>query len=83
MTIKNQKQEYRVKAAGPVAGTRRKEGEIVSLTAAQAKYENVTLVKDEGARVEIVGSLDDPTVKATGLAGNAKTETAKRGRAKK
>ena len=83
MTIKNEKQEYRVKAAGPVAGVQRQEGEIVSLTAAQAKYENVTLVKDEGPRVEIVGSLDDPNIKSTGLAGKAKSETAKRGRAKK
>jgi len=55
----------------------------VSLTEAEAKYENVALKNDEGPKVELTGSLDDPTVKSTGLADQAKAETAKRSRTKK
>lgn len=79
----SKKQDYTVKADGWVAGKWRARGSTVSLTAAEAKYENVTLKKDEGPEVELTGSLDDPTVKSTGLADKAKAETTKRGRTKK
>lgn len=77
------KQDYSVNADGWVAGKWRARGSIVSLTTAEAKYENVTLKKDEGPKVELTGSLDDPTVKSTGLADKAKAETTKRSRSNK
>ncbi len=43
---KPQTQDYLVLANGTVAGVRRKKGETVKLTEAQAKYENVTLKSD-------------------------------------
>ena len=36
--------KYMVRASGRIAGTPRKEGDVVELTPAQAKYENVTEV---------------------------------------
>lgn len=77
------KQDYTVKADGWVAGKWRARGSTVSLTEAEAKYENVALKKDEAPKVELTGSLDDPTVKSSGLAAQAKAEEDKRGRAKK
>jgi hypothetical protein len=41
------KLEYTVKAAGWVAGQRCKEGDDISLTKDQARYENVTLKSDQ------------------------------------
>jgi len=76
-------QEYVTRAAGWVAGKYRAEGSTVTLTAAQAKYENVVLASEAGPDVQIVGSLDDPTVKASGLREKAEGEKAKRSRAKK
>lgn len=43
MTEKPQTQTYIVDTAGPVAGRKRKAGDELQLTAAQAKYERVTL----------------------------------------
>lgn len=77
------KQDYTAKADGWIAGKWRARGSTVSLTEAEAKYENVALTKEEGPKVELTGSLDDPTVKSTGLADQAKAETAKRSRPKK
>ena len=79
----NVKQDYTVKADGWVTGKWCAKGSIVSLTPAEAKYENVSLKKDETPKVELTGSLDDPTVKSTGLAEKAKAETAKRSRTRK
>lgn len=75
--------DYVTKADGWTAGKWRAKGDPLVLTEAQAKYENVTLASDAGPRVELTGSLDDPTVKSSGLALRAKTETEKRGRGKK
>lgn len=69
---------YTVRADGWVAGKWRARGSAVSLSAAEAKYENVTPKKDA-----LTGSADDPAVKSTGLAGQAKADPAKRGRASK
>lgn len=77
------KQDYTVKADGWVAGKWCAGGSTVSLTEAEAKYENVAQEKDEGPKVELTGSLDDPTVKSTGLADQAKAESAKRSRRSK
>lgn len=79
----SKKQDYTVKADGWVAGKWRARGSTLPLTEAEAKYENVALKKDEGPKVESTGSLDDPTVKSSGLADQAKAEEDKRGRAKK
>ncbi len=43
----SEKQDYIVNADGWVAGKRCSKGSIVSLTADEAKYENVTLKKGE------------------------------------
>lgn len=77
------KQEYIVKADGWVGGKYRSKGDPVSMTETEAKYENVAPAKDDGPRVELIGSLDDPTVKSTGLAEKAKSTRAKRSRTKK
>lgn len=83
----SKEQSYTVKADGWVAGQWRAGGSTVFLTVAQAKYENVTPDKDEGAKVEVPGSLDAPAVKAIGQAdGQADKPTAdedKRSRTKK
>ncbi len=79
----NEKKDYTVKTDGWVAGKWRSKGSTVSLTAIEAKYENVSLKKDTTPKVELTGSLDAPTVKSTGLADKAKAETAKRSRIKK
>ena len=76
-------QEYVTRAAGWVAGKYRPEGSTVTLTAAQAKYENVIVTSEAGPDVQIVGSLDDPTVKSSGLKEKAAEEKSKRSRAKK
>ncbi|MCW8843606.1 MAG: hypothetical protein OQK00_09345 [Rhodobacteraceae bacterium] len=76
----SEKQEYTVKADGWVAGKWRPKGSTVPMTSAEAKYENVALETEEGPKVELTGSLDDPTVKSTGLAEKAKAETTKRSR---
>ena len=79
----SKKQDYTVKADGWVAGKWRARGSTVSLTEVEAKYENVTLKTVEAPKVEMTGSLDDPTVKSSGLADKDKVEEDKRGRAKK
>lgn len=77
------KQDYTVKADGWVAGKWCAGGSTVSLTEAEAKYENVAPVKDDRPKVELTGSLGDPTVKSSGLTDQAKAETTKRSRTKK
>ncbi len=74
----NDVKTYIVNANGWVAGKYRKAGDPVSLTARQAQYENVTLATDDGPEVKLVGSLDDPLVKSTGITTKEKSETAKR-----
>ena len=81
MTAKTQ--DYMTRAAGWVAGKYYPKGAKVALTGAQARSETVMLASDAGPDVELVGSLDDPTVKSSGLADAAAKETAKRSRAKK
>lgn len=68
--------DYVTLADGWVAGVWHKKGSDVRLTARQAQYENVA---QKPAQVDLVGSLDDPTVKSSDLPGKAKV-TAKRGR---
>lgn len=77
------KLDYVVNANGWIAGQNRKAGDIVPLSKKQAQYENVTLKSDTEAKVELVGSLDDPTVKANGLDAKAKAETKTRRRTTK
>lgn len=72
-------QEYIANSDGYVAGLRAKKGDVVTLTARQAKYEDVTLKSDAGPDVEVVGSLDDPLLKSSGLA--KKPRAARRGKA--
>lgn len=79
----SKKQDYTVKADGWVAGKWRARGSTLSLTEAEAKYENVALKKAEGPKVEPTGSLDDPITKSTGLTDQAKAEEDKRSRTKK
>lgn len=79
----SKKQDYTVKADGWVAGKWHARGSTVSLTESEAKYENVALKKAEAPKVEVTGSLDDPTVNSSGQADQAKAEEDKRGRAKK
>lgn len=74
---------YVVTANGWTHRKWRKIGDEVKMTTAQAKYETVTLKPEDGPQVEIVGSLDDPLVKSSGLAEKASDETKKRSPRKK
>ncbi len=76
-------QDYTVKVDGRIAGKRCARGSIVSLTAAEAKYENVSLIKDEGPKGKLTGSPDDPSAKSTGLTDKAKGEETGRSRNRK
>lgn len=76
-------ENFRTLADGWVAGKFCPKGTKLSLTPAQAKYENVAPWDDGEPAVELVGSLDDPTVKSSGLKKAADEETAKRRRSRK
>ncbi|MBF9049886.1 hypothetical protein GTA62_13065 [Roseobacter sp. HKCCD9010] len=75
----NEKKDYTVKADGWVAGKWRAKGSTVSLTAVEAKYENVTLVL---IGIDLAGGADE-TVVTEISADKAKAETNKRSRTKK
>lgn len=79
----SKKQDYIVRADGWVAGKWQARGSTVSLTKEQAKYENVTLKKDEAPKVSPGGSPDDLTGKALVPADKVAAEEDKRSRAKK
>ena len=72
--------DYKVKASGRIAGTWRAEGEIVSLTPAQAKYEHVEPI---AIGIDTARKEDEQTEKAPDLADKAEAEETKRSRARK
>lgn len=81
------KQEYVTRADGWIAGRWRAKGSAVSLTDAEAKYENVTRKSADRQKPDPVNPVAEPALKSDGLSepvtDKLKADDSKRGRDRK